>query len=292
MFWETLLDALIDTCLDTLKIAPFLFLIYLLMEFIENKAEDKTNRILAKAGRVGPVVGGLLGVIPQCGFSAACSTLFSGRVITLGTLIAAYLSTSDEMLPIMISAGSNPLTILKILGAKVVIGMVAGLIIDLVCHAFRKRRGDGDQQVAIHELCEREGCKCEDGILKSALHHFLHIIIYIFAFTLVLNIAVGFIGEDNISTLFVNVPVVGSLISGLVGLIPNCASSIVITNLYLNGIISSGVMMSGLLVGSGVGLLVLFRTNKPLKHNLGIAGLLYIIGVGFGILIDILKISF
>lgn len=288
MFWKTLLDALIDTLIDTLKIAPFLFLIYLLMEYIENKAEDATNRLMSKSGKVGPIVGSIFGVIPQCDFSAACSSLYAGRVITMGTLIAALLSTSDEMLPILITEQVEFLTIIKIIGAKMAIGLIAGFIVDIVLSLTKKNK----QEIAIHELCEREGCQCEEGILKSALRHFLHIIVYIFIFTLVLNIAIAFIGEENIASLFINLPVIGALISGLVGLIPNCASSIVITNLYINNIITPGVMMSGLLVGSGVGLLVLFRTNKPLKQNLIITAILYGFGVGFGVLIDLFKIVF
>ena len=284
-FWEVLLDALIDSSLDTLKVAPFLLVIYILMELIEHKAGDKTKDLLTRSGRVGPVIGGLLGCVPQCGFSAACSGLYAGGVITVGTLFAVFLSTSDEMLPIMISGGVPALTILKIIGTKSLIGIAAGVIIDLIV----RPKTDLSH---IHDLCEHDHCHCEHGIFRSALHHFVEIIIYIFVFSFAVDLAVGLIGKETISTLFISVPVVGSLISAAVGLIPNCAASVVITDLYINGIITPGVMMSGLLVGAGIGLFVLFRSSKNKKQVLAIAGVLYAIGVLSGVIIDTIGITF
>ena len=284
-FWEIALDALIDSALDSLKIAPFLFLIFLAMEFIEHKAADKTKMLIAKSGRVGPAVGGLLGCVPQCGFSAACSGLYAGGVITLGTLFAVFLSTSDEMLPIMISGGVPALTILKIVGTKALIGIAVGFIVDLII----RPKNDLSH---IHDICEHEHCHCEHGIFRSALHHFIEIIIYIFVFSFAVDLAIGLIGEEAISSLFVNLPVVGSLISAAVGLIPNCAASVVITDLYINGIITPGVMMSGLLTGAGIGLFVLFRSNRSKKQTLAIAGVLYAMGVVFGVVIDLIGITF
>jgi len=284
-FWDTLIDALIDSALDTLKVAPFLLVIYILMELLEHKAGDKTKDMLARSGRVGPVIGGLLGCVPQCGFSAACSGLYAGGVITVGTLFAVFLSTSDEMLPIMISGGVPALTMLKIVGAKAIIGIIAGIVIDLIV----RKKTDFSH---IHDLCEHDHCHCEHGIFRSALHHFFEIIIYIFVFSFAVDLAVGLIGEEAISSILVNVPVVGSLISAAVGLIPNCAASVVITDLYINGIITPGVMMSGLLVGAGIGLLVLFRSSKSKKQVFAIAGVLYAIGVICGVLIDVIGITF
>lgn len=284
-FWKTLLDAFLDTLLDTLKVAPFLFLIYLLMEFIEHKAGDKTKNFISKSGRFGPVLGGLLGAVPQCGFSAACSGLFSGGVITMGTLIAVFLSTSDEMLPIMLTGGFPVLSVLKIVGSKALFGIGVGLLVDLFVP-------QGKDKKDIHDMCEHDHCHCEKGIFRSALHHFLEIIAYLFIFTLVINVVIGFVGEENLAKVFVSVPVVGQMIAALIGLIPNCASSIVITDLFLSGVISSGVMMSGLLVGAGVGLAVLFRTNRNLKQNLIITALLYTVGVLIGTLIDFVGIVY
>lgn len=285
-FWQTLLDALVDTLLDTLKVAPFLFLIYLLMEFIEHKAGDKTKNFISKSGKFGPVLGGVLGAVPQCGFSAACSGLYAGGVITVGTLLAVFLSTSDEMLPIMISRGFPALSVLKIVGSKVMFGIGVGLLADLFVPSSR----DGEKN--IHDMCEHDHCHCEKGIFRSALRHFLEIIAYLFVFTLIINIVVGFVGEENLAKIFVSVPVVGNMISALIGLIPNCAASIVITDLYVSGVISSGVMMSGLLVGAGVGLAVLFRSNRNLKQNIVITVILYAVGVLLGTLVDAVGIVY
>ena len=287
--FEIIFDAFADAAIDTLKVAPFLFLIYFLMELIEHKAGDGANRVIMKSGKIGPVIGGLLGAVPQCGFSAACSGLFSGRLITLGTLFAVFLSTSDEMLPILLTSGAPITKILKIIGAKALIGIIFGFLVDIV---IRKKNFESSCENHIHEMCEHEGCRCERGVLLSALFHFLKIIGYIFAFSFLLNIVIMGIGEERLSSLFVSTPVVGSLISSLVGLIPNCASSIVITNLYLGGIISSGVMMSGLLAGSGIGLAVLFRVNKNIKQNVLITVAMYLAGVLFGVIIDLLGIVF
>lgn len=286
-FWQTLLDALIDTLLDTLKVAPFLFLIYLFMEFIEHKAGDKTKDFISKSGKFGPLLGGLLGAVPQCGFSAACSGLYAGGVITMGTLLAVFLSTSDEMLPILLTGGFPVLSILKIIGVKVLFGALIGFIVDIIV----RTKSDSEHK-SIHDMCEHDHCHCEKGIFRSALHHFLEIILYLFIFTLAINIAVGFVGEDNLAKIFVSVPVVGNMISALIGLIPNCAASIVITDLYLSGVISSGVMMSGLLVGAGVGLAVLFKSNRNLKQNVLITVILYVVGVLLGTLIDVFGIVF
>jgi len=288
-FFEIVFDAFVDAAIDALKVAPFLFLIYFLMELIEHKAGERANRVIMKSGKIGPVIGGLLGAVPQCGFSAACSGLYSGGLITLGTLFAVFLSTSDEMLPILLTSGAPITKILKIIGTKALVGIVFGFIVDIV---IGKKNYENPHENHIHEMCEHEGCRCERGVLLSALFHFLKIIGYIFVFSFLLNTVIMGVGEEKIASLFVSVPVVGSLISALVGLIPNCASSIVITNLYLGGIISSGVMMSGLLAGSGIGLAVLFRVNKNLRQNVFITVALYLSGVLFGIVIDLLGIVF
>jgi len=272
--------------LDTLKLVPFLFLTYLVMEALEHKAGEKTHNVVKKAGRLGPVVGSLAGVLPQCGFSAAASNLYAGRVITLGTLIAIYLSTSDEMLPIMISAKVPFVTILGILGIKVFIGMMAGLLIDV----FLSARGDGHHH--IHEMCEEENCHCEKGIFVSALIHTVHITIFILLINFMLELLLETIGEEMLSGLLLNKPIAGQLIAGLVGLIPNCASSVAITELYLEGALSLGAMMSGLLVNAGIGVLILFRVNRDRKENVKILCLLYAIGVLAGIGLEFLPIQF
>ena len=272
--------------IDTLKLVPFLFLTYLVMEALEHKAGDKTHKVVKKAGRLGPVVGSLLGALPQCGFSAAASNLYAGRVVTLGTLIAIYLSTSDEMLPIMVSENVPFSTILGILGIKVIIGMAAGLVIDVILS------GKKEEHHHIHEMCEEENCHCEKGIWMSALIHTLHITVYILLINIALELLIHTIGEEVLSQMILNKPIVGPLIAGLVGMIPNCASSVIITRLYLEGALGLGAMMSGLLVNAGVGVVVLFRVNKDKKENLKILGLMYAIGVVAGIVLGFLPIQF
>lgn len=290
-----LLDLLIDSLIDSAKLVPFLFLAYLAMEYLEHKAGDSARRLLLGQPRdvsgqparghsirqyLAPAVGGLLGAVPQCGFSAAASNLYAGHVITVGTLLAIYLSTSDEMLPILISAKAPVGTILRLLLTKALIGMIAGFLTDLLW-----RKGKADEN-SIHDICEQEGCHCEKGILRSALSHTVKIALFILAVNLGLNLILHFLGEDALGNLILNRPLLGPLLAGLVGLIPNCAGSVVITQLYLAGSMGTGAAMAGLLTGSGVGLLVLFRVNHDRKENLKILGLLYAIGVTAGILVE------
>ena len=268
-----MLDVLLDTVLDSVRLLPFLFLTYLFMEALEHHTGSKLSRKIQSAGKWGPVWGGLLGVIPQCGFSAAASSLFAGRVITVGTLVAIYLSASDEMLPILISESVPVVTIVKILGSKVIIAVLSGLIVELVYVRLLKKQ---EKEMDIHVVCEEEHCHCEDGIVVSALKHTVKIFCFIFL----------------ISGLFSGLPVVGELIAALVGLIPNCASSVVITQLYLDGIIRPGAMMAGLLVNAGVGFLVLFRLNRDYKQNAAIIATMYALGVFWGVVVEACGIVF
>ena len=273
------------TLADSLKLVPFLFLTYLVMEYLEHKAGDKVAKFVNKAGKWGPLAGGIAGAVPQCGFSAAASNLYAGRIISLGTLIAIYLSTSDEMLPIMISEQQPIALILKILLVKIGIGVVAGFLIDVF---FFSRRPHEDSHDHIHEICEHENCRCEEGVLRSAVSHTLQITLFIILITFVLNLFLEFGGEDILERLVLDRPVFGPALAGIVGLIPNCAASVAITQLYLSGALGIGSMMAGLLTGSGVGLLVLFRVNHNRKENLSILGLVYLIGVAAGILIELI----
>jgi hypothetical protein len=219
--------------------------------------------------------------LPQCGFSTAASNLYASRVITLGTLIAVFLSTSDEMLPIFISEQFSAISILKIILLKAGIGIIAGFLIDFILRKKEKAEEN------IKSICEKEHCHCDKkNIFISALKHSISIFIYIYIFSFILNILIHFIGEETLGNLILSKPIIGNLLAGLVGLIPNCAASVVITELYIKQIISLGTMMSGLLVGAGVGLLVLFRINNNVKENLKITALLYAIGVAAGIIIE------
>ena len=280
-----MLDVILDTLVDGVKLLPFLFLTYLAMEYIEHKTTAKTKNTIKKSGKLGPLVGGILGAFPQCGFSTAGSNLYAGRVITLGTLISIYLSTSDEMLPVFLSEKVPMTTILSMIAVKAVIGMVAGFIIDFVIR-IRKSSQEQDFTSKIGHMCDHDHCHCDKSIVKSALNHTLTIFAFILVISFLLNTAVFFVGEDSIAGIILDRPVLGSILSGIVGLIPNCAASVVITQLYVEGVISIGATMSGLLVGAGAGLIVLFKENRDIKENIKIVVLLYAIGVACGIIID------
>ena len=276
-----------ESLVDTLKIIPFLFLTYLLMEFIEHKASGRTVELLERSGKAGPAIGGLLGVLPQCAFSAVAANLYTGRVVSLGTLIAVFLATSDEMLPIMITSGAPWVAILTILGYKMLVGIIAGFAIDLVLRLLKR----GKEKIDIDEICDNDNCHCERGILLSALHHTLTISALILATVLAINALVFFIGADTLGSLVSGVPVLSHLVAALIGLIPGCATSVALTTLGLEGIISYGTMMSGLFSGAGVGLIILVRLNRRPKENLVIMGLLVGIGFIFGLLFDLFNFA-
>jgi len=269
---------------ETLRLIPFLFITYLLMEFIEHKGSDKAERFMRRAGRFGPFVGGLLGAVPQCGFSAAASGLYSGGVISVGTLIAVFLSTSDEMLPILLSGEVAIHTALFILLYKAVAAIAVGLLVDLGLHLAGKDK----RNIDIDELCEIDNCHCEKGIFYSALHHTLTITLFVFAVTVALGALVFFVGEETIGNALDGIPVLSHLLAALVGLIPNCAVSVALAKLATEGIISAGVMLSGLFSGAGVGLLVMLRTSRDKRAVLFTVLILVISGVLLGLLGELL----
>ena len=289
-FFHILEHSVLHTLVDTVKVVPFLFLTYLLMEFLEHKANGAPERWLRGSGKIGPLIGGALGVLPQCGFSAAATGFYTGRMITTGTLIAVYLSTSDEMLPILISSGAPVPVMLKLLLTKLVIGIAAGFAIDGITRLIYRGK-KCEQEPQIEELCERENCDCGDRFVLSALKHTAYITVFLLLFTFVLNIGIELIGEENIKSVVLNRPVLGSLLAALVGLIPNCASSVALTSLFADGVLSSGALLSGLMVNAGVGLAILFRNNRPVKDSLRVVAILFGISVICGIFIDLTPIG-
>ena len=285
---HTVTHCLVHALEHNIKLLLFLFLTYLLMEYLEHKAGHKTNKVIKNSGRLGPLLGGVLGAAPQCGFSAAASSLYAGKVITMGTLIAIYLSTSDEMLPIFISEAVGIGTIVKVLGLKILLGVITGYTVDTVYKLVKhKEKEDMD----IHAMCEHEHCNCKDGILKSAVKHTVKIFVFIIIVSFAINLVVEIVGQETLGSLLTKIPFLSVVIAAIIGLIPNCASSVVITSLYLEEMISFGSMMSGLLVGAGIGLAILFRTNKNRKENGIIVATLFGSGVLWGILIDIIGIT-
>ena len=284
-------EILWHTVLDTLKILPFLFLTYMFMELLEHRSGNAAERWLRRSGKIGPVVGAAIGAFPQCGFSAASVGLYTGRIITSGTLIAVWLSTSDEMLPILIAGGAPFGLILKVISFKVCVGIAFGFAIDLVSKAMRKIKKLPQKSPCIEEFCEREGCGCNERFWVSALRHTAKITLFVLIFSFVLNLVIHGFGEDKLASLVLDRPILGNIISATVGLIPNCAASIVLTDLYLDGIISIGSMLSGLLVGAGVGVALLFRNNRPFLDSIRIVALLWCIGAAMGIIVDLTFIA-
>ncbi len=281
---QNILAVIEETIIDSIKLLPFLFLTYLIMEYIEHKTGDKSREIIKKSGVFGPFLGALVGIFPQCGFSVSATNLYVARVITLGTLLSVYLATSDEMLPILLTESVPLTTILVILSIKLAIGVIAGFIVDFVIRLTKK----GELQENIEELCENEHCDCENGILKSAIKHSINILIYIFIITLIINIIISIVGKATIGSIISQNIILGPIIAGLIGLIPNCASSVILTELFISNVITLPILISGVAVNAGVGILVLFKINKNIKENIKIASLLYFIGVISGIVLELI----
>ena len=277
-------EVLLHGLIDTLKLIPFLFLTYLLMEFIEHRAGDRAEHFMKCAGRFAPLVGGALGAVPQCGFSAAASNFYAARVISLGTLIAVFLSTSDEMLPILISGDFGVGRAALLVLYKLIVGVLVGFLVDLILRLMRR----DEREINIDNICENDNCHCERGILHSAIHHTVTITLFVLAITVAINTVVFFVGTEVIGEALDGIPVVSHIISALLGLIPNCAVSVALATFCSEGFISVGTMLAGLFSGAGVGILVLFRVNKNLRENLAIMGVLVLAGTVFGLLGDLI----
>lgn len=317
---DVIIDALIDSLKDTLELVPFLFLTYLAMEALEHGMAGRTEDIIRKADKSGPIVGALLGALPQCGFSAMAGTLYAGGVVTVGTLVAVILSTSDEMIPVFIAHQEPVSRLLSIVGVKVVVGMAVGLVLDAV---LRLTHRSGDGHAHIHELCDRAHCHCNDelgesdaahdaaassdgvaghhhphahnaawGIVRSAAIHTVEVTFFIFLVTLAFGLVFSLVGQNAIGEFLGVHPVRATFLAALIGLIPNCGASVVIAELYLDGSLAAGPMLAGLLVSGGMGLLVLFRTNPNMRKNVTVTLFVYAVGVAVGLLANALGIVF
>ena len=282
---ELFLKILWDAVLDSVKMLPFLFGAYLLLEYLENRQSERMTRILSGSHGSGPAVGALLGCVPQCGFSVAAANLYAGRAITLGTLLAVFIATSDEAIPILLSRPDSWGLIGGLLLAKALLGAAVGLLADLF---FRRRTPDESQrehEEAMEGLCA--DCDCEHGIFRSALHHTVSIFLFILVTNIVLGGCVELLGEETLSRLLLGNSLFQPVVAAVVGLIPNCAASVILTSLFLEGTLSFGALLSGLVTGAGVGLVVLLRMNKHPKENLAIIALLVAIGSAAGILVQL-----
>ena len=345
---DLLIDILLDAGKDTLSLVPFLLVTYLVLETLEHVAGDRVNGAIKRAGAAGPIVGSLLGIVPQCGFSAMAATLYAGRVVTLGTLVAVFLSTSDEMLPLLLAEQVPVQTMAMLLASKALIALVTGFIVDAAIRGLRRnahahaaiRRtvlgtaanpahvncahddhtgGDIIDEVAeagvsadhIHELCERDHCGCDDdedghghghghdhshshegapvlSIIRSAISHTVQVSVFIFLVTLILVAVLETFGESAIEQFLRGNETLAVLGSALVGLIPNCSASVVITQLYLEGALQLAPMLAGTLISAGVGYLVLFRTNRSARENALFLVMMYVIGAGWGLVLSAL----
>ena len=311
-----LVDVIADSVLDTLELVPFLFVTYLAMEALEHSTEGRVQGIVARAGHAGPIVGALLGAIPQCGFSAMAATLFSGGVVTVGTLVAVILSTSDEMVPVFLAHQEPVGRLFSIMLLKVVVGIIVGLLLDAVLHAVRHV---GNPKPHIHDLCERARCHCEDeegeedalseqasgdathahhhghghwAIVRSAAVHTVQVTGFILLVTFLFGLLIEVMGGDELALLLGSHPVRATFLAALIGLIPNCGASVAITELYLDGVLGAGPMVAGLLASGGVGLLVLFRTNNNVRQNIAIMAFVYVVGVVVGLIVSASGILF
>lgn len=359
---DLLIDILLDAGKDTLSLVPFLLVTYLALETLEHVAGDRVNGAIKRAGAAGPIVGSLLGIVPQCGFSAMAATLYAGRVVTLGTLVAVFLSTSDEMLPLLLAEQVPVQTMTMLLTSKALIALITGFIVDAAIRGLRRnarahaaiRRtvlgtaanpahvncahddhtgGDIIDEVAeagvsadhIHELCERDHCGCDDdedghghdhshdhsrdhdhadehehhhdhshshegapvlSIIRSAISHTVQVSVFIFLVTLILVAVLETFGESAIEQFLRGNETLAVLGSALVGLIPNCSASVVITQLYLEGALQLAPMLAGTLISAGVGYLVLFRTNRSARENAVFLIMMYVIGAGWGLILS------
>lgn len=287
-FWSQVGDAALDGLTDGLWSIPILFIAYLLMELLERSRRFNEGILHGYSRKAGPALGGILGIVPQCGISGAAATLFSTGSITVGTMLAVFFATSDEMLPIMLSHLSDVglSRLLLIVLSKAAMGIVLGYLADLILHRFIRSQKD------IHSFCAREHCACDDeegNVFVSALKHTLKIAVMLVVVNFALNLLFTFIGVERLSGTILSKPVLGELIVGLFGLIPNCSVSVVITESYLSGVLGPGCLFAGLLSNAGIGLLVLLRTNKNQKENIAVIGVLYGLSVLTGLAVHLVS---
>lgn len=278
---HNILHALEHPLIETLKMAPILYLAYLFMEWLEHTGSEKLTGFVKGSRSFGPLWGSLLGLIPQCGFSGAIAGMYATGTVTSGTLLAVILATSDEMLPLMLGARLSVWLIIFILAVKFIVGIITGFICDLT---LRKKHIEKEEH--IHEFCEQENCSCKDGVWLSALKHTLKILIIIYTVSVVLNFTIELVPKDILSAVL-NFPVVSQLAASLIGLIPSCAVSVTLTQLYIDGALGLSPMLCGLLTNGGVGLLVLYRVNRNRKNNLFITLTVFLSGLIFGSLVGL-----
>lgn len=282
-----IIDVVLDGVSDTLRMLPFLFLAFLVIEFLEHKAQDKVKNLFTRAGKAGPFIGTLLGCIPQCGFSVMSANLYSSGIITLGTLVAVFLSTSDEAVVLLATAPDGTSEIIRLITTKIIIALFFGYVI----YSVEKKSHKKHHHHHSHDLCEHDHCGCEEngGVLRPALIHIGKVFGFLLLFTVIINLLVSLIGMEKLSHLLLSNSVLQPLLSALIGFIPNCASSILLTQLYVQGTLSFGAMIAGLCTNAGAGMLILFRDKSKIKENIKIVGIMYLCSVIPGIILHIFE---
>lgn len=279
--FELLLHSAIHAIEETLRLLPFLFVAYLLMEYLERHAAGKMEGLLRAIGPAGPLVGALLGCVPQCGFSTTASNLYAAGLITRGTLLAVFLSTSDEALPLLLGQSNAAAEIGRLLLCKVVIGLVVGFVMDAILRKWGKPRDLAD-------LCEHCGCHEHESLLRPVLWHTLHIGLFCLILNFCLHLGFDLLGQERLAALLLADTWAQPLLAALIGLVPNCAASVMLTQLYLNGVISFASVLAGLCAGAGVGLAVLLRVNGSKKENVQITATLYLVSALVGLAVQML----
>lgn len=282
---QGVIDVLLCSLTDTVKMLPFLFLAFLMIEYLEHKAQDKIKHIFNGAGVLGPLIGTILGCIPQCGFSVMTANLYSSGIITLGTLIAVFLATSDEAIILLAAAPNGAFEVLRLLITKILIAIIFGYVIYIV--EKKCSHNHEHHHHHSHDLCEHDRCGCEENgsVLKPALIHTVKVFGFLFLFTFIIDFSTSLLGTDKLSSVLLSNSVFQPLLSALIGFIPNCASSVLLTQLYISGTLSFGSLIAGLCTNAGAGMLILFRNKKKIKDNIKILGILYICSVIPGIIL-------
>lgn len=300
---EFVLDVVIDALKDTAELIPFLFATYVVISLLDLFASDKTTAAIQRAGHAGPLIGGVLGVVPQCGFSAMGASLYADRIVSLGTFVAVILSTSDEMLPLLLAEHVEVGLLARILVTKAVLGVILGFAIDLVLRVVLGRTSlarvdesdageEQDEDAEFDPSAYSCDCGCGEPLTRGQIawwvvvnsaYRTFQVVVFIFVVSVLLNALIALVGEDALASFLSGNAVVATLVSGLVGLVPNCAASVVLTQLYIDGVLGFAPMIAGTLVAGGAGYLVLFRMNGNMRENAAIVGIVYALGVCAGL---------
>lgn len=287
---EILLHSVIHALEDSVRMLPFLYLAYLLIEWLERHHGQRIENALAGGGRWGFAPGALLGCVPQCGFSAVASNLYASRVITPGTLLAVFIATSDEAIPLLAAEPGQWASLLVLLVLKVLFAMVAGFVLDVPLRRFLPKSLYGGYSGSAEEIDCHEEHEPHSGIWLAALRHTLEIFAFILIFSFAIGLVFELVGEDTVAGVFTGLGIFQPMVAALLGLVPNCAASVLLTQLYVEGVISFGSLFGGLCAGAGIGLAVLWRVNRSVKQNLFMTGLLWAVGAVCGIVLQFLPL--